>query len=186
MALGTVLGAAIGGAVGSAALGFFNLRSTREEIRAQQQTARGEYYVEKKVEALIRAFSELKDARSIYKRRADEAGHSSEGISQQDYDECVRAMEEYKSAIDQVSIFLEEDDYEILLAVDMILRKTNAYLQRAVDYPQETSYDEFPLGDFNDKFDEAEKVLKEEVKGPIDRLDIEESKGSEDSLLGIE
>lgn len=172
MVFETVVSAAPGGLLGSGALGYLNLRATRVQMRAERATTRGEYYLERKVEALIDVQSELKCARREYKRHADKAGHSEEGISQAEYDELIEVFDDYREAIDEASIFLDEDQFETLLEIDLAIRDTHRFLKKAVDYPTETDYSEFDLAEFNDRFDAGEEMLKAEVKEPVDQLDI--------------
>ncbi|MFC4452092.1 hypothetical protein [Halorussus aquaticus] len=181
----------VGGSVaGYLVAGWFNLKSTEKQVSAQRDQLdkrlqaqeerleaqiqsedarrRAEYYLDKKVESLIQTHSTLEETRRTYKRIADKAGHG--GISEEDHQDAIDLYFEYKSTVDRVSIFLDEPQHEILLDVFNILHDTNPYLSRAVKQPENVDYREFDLAEYNDRFNEAEEMLKKEVKTPIDSL----------------
>lgn len=182
----TVLGAAIGvsgAVVGSVVTGAFNWLSTKQrieaerenlEIRQQAETERrrGEYYLEQKVEALLNVYAVLEETRREYKKTADAAVYGS--ISEEDYQEVVEWYRKYERAMDRASVFLTEEQHQNLLGVLDKIHKTNSFLHRKIDNPEESSYSEFGLSEFNDRFNAAEDILKEEINGPIEAIDTEE------------
>jgi hypothetical protein len=60
-----------------------------------------------------------------------------------------------------------------LLEVLDILHTTNPLLNREIDNPEQGDYDEFGLSEYNDRFDAAEDMLKEEIKEPVEALEKE-------------
>lgn len=187
--LSSLLGV-IGTILGFSVAGWFNLKSTNKQISAQKDQLnrrleaqqeqleaqiqsendrrRADYYLEKKVDILINAYSTLKETRRVYKRHADKAGQI--GISQEEYQDAVKLYNQYKVAIDRAAVFFEESQHEILLEVFATLHQNNSYLQRGVDYPESVEYSEFDLKEYNDKFDAAENLLKAKIKTPIDAV----------------
>lgn len=180
-----VLGAAIGvsGAViGSLLTGAFNWLSTRQrmeaerenlQIRQQAETKRrkGEYYLQQKVEALMDLYAVLEETRREYKKTADKAVYGD--ISQEEYDEVIDCYHKYEQAMDNAAVFLSEEQHETLLEVFNIIHDTNSFLHRNIDNPKQDDYSEFGLSEFNARFNTAEDMLKEEIRKPIEALDIE-------------
>lgn len=175
----TVLGAIIGvsGAViGSLLTGIFNWLSTKQrveaerenlEIRQQAETERrrGEQYLQQKVDAMMNVYAVLEETRRKYKETADVAAFGP--ISQEDYNEVIELHRSYEQAMDRAALFLTEEQHEVLLEVSKKLLDVNSFLDRHIDNPNERDYSEFNLQKFNEKFDNAEEMLKDEINGPI-------------------
>lgn len=186
----TVLGALIGvgGAViGSLLTGLFNWVSTKQrmnaerenlEIRQQAETERrrGEYYLEQKVEALMNLYAVLEETRREYKKTADAAVYGE--ISQEKYDGVIDWYHKYERAMDRAAVFLSNEQHKTLLEVFNTIHDTNAFLHQKINNPKQSDYSEFGLSEFNDRFDDAEEMLKEEIKVPIEALDTEASHSS--------
>lgn len=183
----TVLGAAIGvsGAViGSLLTGAFNWLSTRQRMEAERENLhirlqteterrRGEYYLQQKVEALMNLYAILEETRRKYKKTADKAVYGE--ISQEEYDEAIDWYHKYEQAMDRAAVFLSDEQHETLLEVFNTIHDTNSFLHRKIDNPEQSDYSEFGLSEYNDRFNTAEEMLKEEIRGPIEALDTEES-----------
>lgn len=183
MVSGAILGAIAGGSaavVGSLVQAWFNRQNTRDrieaekehlQIREQKETKRrkGEFYLEKKVEILMDLYRALEESRTEYKRVADKAGYG--GISDEEYDRVVEQHRQYRSVMDRASAFLSEEQREILLGVSNILYDTNGYLDRARNHPDQVDYSEFMISDFNDVFNTAEEMLKQEMREPIEDIE---------------
>lgn len=183
----TVLGAVIGvsGAIiGSLLTGAFNWLSTRQRMEAERENLRirqqaeterrkGEYYLQQKVEALMSLYAILEETRREYKKTADKAVYGE--ISQEQYDEVIDCYHKYEQAMDRAAVFLSDEQHETLLEVFNIIHETNSFLHRKIDNPEQSDYSEFGLSEYNDRFNTAEEMLKEEIRGPIEALDTEES-----------
>lgn len=115
----------------------------------------------------------LEETRREYKRTADQAAHG--GISEEQYQEVIGWYDKYKRAMDRAAVFLTEEQREILLDVFNTLHETNSFLHRSVEYLEETDYSEFDLREYNDRFDAAEDMLKEEINGPIEAVESNQS-----------
>lgn len=175
----------VGGTLlGAVTTGIFNWISTNQRIRAdrenlkireQNQTdrQRGEYYLEKKVDALMDLYAVLEETRREYKRLADQAGYG--GISQEEYSNVIDRYYEYKRATDRAAVFLSEGEHETLLQVFSFIHDLNSYLKRSIDNSDATEYSEFDLAEYNNRFNEAEEVLKKELNGPIEALKVDGS-----------
>lgn len=183
----TILGAVIGvsgAVVGSLLTGAFNWLSTKQrmeaerenlEIRQQAETERrrGEYYLQQKVEILMNLYAVLEETRREYKKTADKAVYGS--ISQEEYDEVIDWYHKYEKVMDRAAVFLSDEQHQNLLEVFNIIHETNSFLHRKVDNPEQSDYSEFGLAEYNDRFDTAEEMLKEEIREPIEALDVEKS-----------
>lgn len=183
MVTDTVLGAAIGvsGAViGSLLTGAFNWLATkqrvaveRENLRIQQESEterrRGEYYLDQKVESLMTLYAVLEEARREYKKTADKAVY--EEISQDEYETVIKTYREYERTMDRAAVFLSEPEHETLLAVFDTLHETNQFLTGQIENPEQVSYSEFGLSEYNSAFNDAEQMLKDEIKGPIEAME---------------
>lgn len=183
----TVLGAAIGvsGAIiGSLLTDAFNWLSTRQRMEAERENLRirqqaeterrrGEYYLQQKVEALMSLYAILEETRREYKKTADKAVYGE--ILQEQYDEVIDWYHKYEQAMDRAAVFLSDEQHETLLEVFNIIYETNSFLHRKIDNPEQSDYSEFGLSEYNDRFNTAEEMLKEEIRGPIEALDTEES-----------
>lgn len=163
-----MLGSAVVFAVG----GIIHLNSTKMQIAAETDRRRGNLYLERKVGALMDLHGALKQTRRIYKRKADRVGHNA--FTRGDLDEAIERFDEYHDAMDRASVFLEEDQHQVLLKVSDLLFKVNANFEHALeDNESAEMYDFVDLGlpEYNDRFDAAEETLQEEMKGPIDVLE---------------
>ncbi|WP_254766829.1 hypothetical protein [Salinilacihabitans rarus] len=178
----TVIGAVIGvsGAIiGSLVTGAFNWLSTRQRMEAERENLRirqqaeterrrGEYYLQQKVEALMSLYAILEETRREYKKTADKAVYGE--ISQEEYDDVIDWYHKYERAMDRAAVFLSDEQHEILLEAFNKIHDTNSFLHRKVDNPKQSDYSEFGLSEYNDRFNTAEEMLKEEIRGPIEAL----------------
>lgn len=183
----TVFGAAIGVSgvvIGSFLTGAFNWLSTKQRMEAERENLqirqeaeterrRGEYYLQQKVEALINLYAVLEETRREYKKTADKAVYGE--ISQEEYEEVIEWYNRYERTMDRAAVFLSDEQHEILLEVFNNIHDTNSFLHRKVDNPEKSKYSEFGLSEYNDRFNTAEDMLKQEIRGPIEALDAEES-----------
>jgi hypothetical protein len=183
----TVLGAAIGvsGAViGSLLTGVFNWLSTKQRMEAERENLhivqqaeterrRGEYYLQQKVEALMNLYAVLEETRREYKTTADAAVYGA--ISEEDYQEVIDWYHKYERAMDRAAVFLTDEQHETLLEVFNKIHDSNSFLHRKVDNPKQSDYSKFGLSEYNDRFNTAEEMLKEEIKEPIEALDVDGS-----------
>jgi hypothetical protein len=174
--------AIIAGAVGYAIAGWVNLQSTSKQITAQReqletriaaenQQRRADHYIERKVDELMHLYSVLEEVRRLYKRRADAAPYN--GITSEEYDELIEKFDEYSSAMDRGMIFLDDNQQETLYHVFNILMDANGHLNKAINDSESIepyNFGQHGLSEFNDRFNAAEEMLQEEVKGPIDAL----------------
>lgn len=179
--------AIIAGAIGYAIAGWVNLQSTSKQVSAQKdqlerrilaenKQRRADHYIERKVDELMHLYSVLEDVRRLYKRRADAAPYN--GISEEEYDELIEKLNEYESAMDRGMIFLNEDQQQKLYEVFDILIDANSHFNKAIDSPESVepyNFGQRGLSEFNNRFNEAEKMLQEEVKEPIDALETPEN-----------
>lgn len=177
--------AIIAGAAGYAIAGWVNLKSTTKQIEAQEKRLdtrieaenrqrRADYYIEQKVNGLMQLYSAMKQVRREYKRKADVSSY--QGITKEEYEELIATFDEYESAMDRGAIFLDDEQQEKLLDVLHVLMAANGHFSDAMDnleYVEQYDFGEYGLSDFNDRFNAAEEMLQEEMKGPIDHLDDE-------------
>lgn len=182
-----ILGALVGGGaavVGSYVQAQVNRQNTRDRIDAERENLkvrqqaeterrRGEYYLQKKVEALMNLYAVLAETRREYKKTADKAVF--DGITQEEYDETIELYHKYEQEMDRAAVFLNDEQHETLLVAFKTIHDTNSFLNRKIDNPEQSDYSEFNLGEHNDRFDAAEETLKEEIRVPIEALDTEES-----------
>lgn len=163
-----IIGALVGGGfavAGSAITGWINRQNTQDRIKADNERRRGEYYLQKKVEALMNLYAVVEETRREYKKTADKAVYGE--ISQQEYDEVVNWYHKYERAMDRAAVFLSEEQHETLLEAFNKIHDTNSFLHRKIDNPEQDSYSEFGLSEYNERFDAVEEVLKDEINGPI-------------------
>lgn len=160
----------VGSVVGYGVAAWANIQSTERQIESENRRRRGEYFLERKVEALMELHSTLKTTRRKYKFKADKVGEVQ--LSQEEVDELMEQFREYEQVKNEAGIFLDDDQQRTLAEVVGILLDVNNNLYNAVNNPPD-SVERYAFGfnEFNVKFDEAEEVLKEEVKGPIDAFE---------------
>ncbi len=110
----------------------------------------------------------LEETRREYKKTADKAVYGE--ISQEEYDDVIDWYHKYERAMDRAAVFLSDEQHEILLEAFNKIHDTNSFLHRKVDNPKQSDYSEFGLSEYNDRFNTAEEMLKEEIRGPIEAL----------------
>ena len=184
--------AIVAAAVSYAVAGWINLKGTREQVSAQQeqletriaaenQQRRAGHFLERKVDELMHVYSVMEEARRLFKRRADATHY--EGITEEEYDELVDKFDAYESAMDRACVFLEEEQQEKLKDVFNILMDALGPLYTSINNPDRVEPYQFGkhgLREYNDRFNTAEEMLQEEVKGPIDVIERDASVADED------
>lgn len=160
----------LGSAIGYGVAAWENLKTTEKQIRSEDRRRRGEYYLERKVNALMELHSTLKATRRLYKFKADRVGH--ERLPEEEYEEVLQQFRDYERTVNDASIFLDDEQQRALTDVIGILLDANRNLSNAVNNPPE-SVERYSFGftEFNDRFDKAEDVLQNEIKGPIDAFE---------------
>lgn len=177
--------------IGYLVAGAVNLRSTDKQIASQRQQMetrlaaqkeqlderlsretnrrKGEFFLEKKVDALIDFYSVMNNTRTEYKRTIDQAEMGAM-ITEDRLTEIVHLYREFRSEMDQALIFLDQEQQEPFRDLSNELYRTNQEIDSVVNPPMESVETNFRWHEVVEKFDQAEKILRNEVKGPIDEM----------------
>jgi uncharacterized membrane-anchored protein YhcB (DUF1043 family) len=172
-----LLGVAIGGTIG--------YLTTRMQVRAQKDQLetqlsretsrrRAEFYLEKKVDALIEMYSVVKRARDAFRPAMSTISTQPESFGIEDFEEIRSLHFEYRRKQKYAQIFLDDEQTEAAEDLLVYLNSLTGQLKNIVEFSQqkERQYDvDFDLMKYNQHFSDAENFLKEEVKGPIDEIE---------------
>lgn len=185
-----VLGSLIGGGfsvVGYIAAGLINHASTKRRIEAdkdrlrirqdnENERRRAEFFLGEKVDALTTLYRDLEKAKRCYLSRGDEAENNP--ISEDVVSEVLSAYRSFEESMDYASLFLDEDQYETVMAFFVELMDANSMFQWWVNNPN-AGYSDIPdrrtwdRGEFLRTYDDAREALKDEVAEPIRQFESE-------------
>lgn len=143
------------------------------QINATNQRQVSEKYIEQKVSNLMHLHYVLQNTFRLYKKKADKVPHSA--VTREDIEEALDQYEECSVAIDQASIFLSESQQQKLYNFKDFLGFVETNLNNALNHPKQTEqYDfgKYELIDFIETFEDAEQMLKNEIKPRIDVLEM--------------
>ncbi|GAB7017971.1 hypothetical protein JCM18750_08320 [Halostagnicola bangensis] len=143
-------------------------------IRMQEENERhrSDYFLQRKVDALMEFYSIVEKTRHHYKRQADRVGYDE--LSKEDYLEVIDYFDEFRVAKDKAMIFLDSDQQNTILELYDLLYDVNYNLDQGVKNPNSAERYDFQdhgLSEFNDRFDSVEDVLQAEIKKPIDAIE---------------
>lgn len=154
--------AALGGFAGSAVQAAASRRNVREQIEAENKRRVGEFYLEKKVEALTDVFRTMVAAYNTY---ADYCNQRNV-VSQEELEtEILPLYEEYTSAQYRAVLFLNTEDAEKLVQLrEQFQMMNDVYL----------TSENHPLGKHKETMGEAyaecTKMLESEFSEPLEPL----------------
>ena len=177
----TVLGAAVGvsGAViGSLLTGAFNWLTTRQQVESQDDRRVGEFYLEKKVEALMEYHTQLDHFMNkvdIYKARAYNSEMSKDVAS----DDLIELFNSYDKSLHRVIVFLDTEQQKILEETIGPFRNSVTHvntftIEGMSPRPEDQNKWEAELHPVVEKKgQEAQEVVKQEIQQGLNRLESE-------------
>lgn len=151
--------AALGGFAGSTVQAFASRRNMQDQIEATNQRRAGEFYLEKKVEALTDVFRTMVEAYNTYHDYYTQEA----ALSQKDLEsEILPKYEEFTSAQYRAALFLETEDTERLVRLrDQFKMMNEEYLTSA----QQGGVD--PMDAMGEAYFECTKMMESKFSEPL-------------------
>lgn len=138
------------------------------QLESENARSRAEFYLEQKVDALIRVHSAFEKAKRTYVDHGHKIGHCS--LSEDEVQEVISSWRALESAFNHASVFLSDQQNETLGTAFNAFHNNNALFYRAKENPEDMEPSDFKRHELLDTYYDAKDVLKEELNDPIKEL----------------
>ncbi|WP_324663101.1 hypothetical protein [Haloarcula sediminis] len=163
---------ALGGALISGLLvGGFNYLNTTQKIESEDDRSVGEFYLERKVDALAKYHGELDrfvEEVRVYKNKAYDGR-----LSESEASEVIELFNSYRLAVSELSIFLTEKQEDTIDATLGPFKQASVHVidKTEFDRPDEMTEESWNYKEVKKAAAEASGVVKAEIREGVGRLE---------------
>lgn len=172
----TITGVLVGGVftlAGSISVGLLHYLRTQTEVRADDRRLKAELHLEKKVESLTTLHAELEECQRGLIQILDRVPYENYG-EDNEREKADRLIKEFEVAMDEASIYLSEEQYEMILDYFETLGEVNSSIHgwafETVEMRGGEIYKSHRTNLISD-YEDVKEILREEVRVPIDELE---------------
>ncbi|WP_178915705.1 hypothetical protein [Natronomonas gomsonensis] len=171
MVTATVIGAAIGGVIGSAIAGGANYYVTQKQIEAEDTRRYADYFLKEKVNSITDLHANLENCYQKYKFNWE----SSMSMDESEFEnEIMSAFYDFEYAMRHASIFLDDTQMNLIEDAYEEFRWANGYFTWHVEYSDTggigdevpEAYHNFNENEMLQAVSAARLVLKDEINEP--------------------
>lgn len=178
MVADVIIAAFVGGFAGSTIQAIVSRKNTEKRIQAQHDRRIGEFFLDEKVRALTEYHVELErfiEEIRVLKNRAYFSDERDEDVTEVRSD-VVEVYNDYHRSLTRASIFLTEEQHEVLNETLMPFREASKHVEDSVSEDLLTlmADDEWNYEEVIESFNDAREVVKREIQQGLNRLESSE------------